>query len=664
MSSGWRVGVDIGGTFMDVVASRGEECRVAKLPAHQGSATLGEALATVGVDWQDVDDLVHGTTVITNAIVEDHLAPVALIATRGFADTLAIGRQNRTHLYRLDLPPKPSPQVPAGRRFEVDERVDAEGRVLLALDHESLDAAVRKAADCGAEAVAVALLHSYLRPDHEEQAGAVLQRRFNYVALSHDVNPEEREYERTAATVLTASLMPLADRHIESLTGETSGTARIHLFHSAGGMASPQVLRHRPLGLALSGPAAGVSAAGRAARDLDLSAAISLDMGGTTTDVCMVLDGEAAVDSERYLAGRSLRQPMVAVESIGAGGGSIARLDHGALMVGPESAGANPGPACYGRGGNSPTVTDASLLLGYLDLDCPMGGAGTLSVEAAGESVAPLAAAMCRSVEQAALGIVEVANAAMLRALRRITVERGVDGRGCALIAFGGAGPMHAVALARAFSIDQVIVPAHSSQYSALGCATARMSHARQQTLRMPLEAWNSDHLRSTRDRMRQSLAGPMQLPEGCGTVEEVACIRYRGQSYAVEVTAPDFDDPVALGRAFAMHHDRQYGFSTDEPWELVALRMRVSAGNSVPLPRPPSDSHGGHTEVRTGRCMFVNREWMSTPRYPRSTLRSGAAIDGPAIVEDPWSTVVLPPGARLTTDDSGHLHIDPGGAA
>ena len=375
--------------------------------------------------------------------------------------------------------------------------------------------------------------------------------------------------------------MPLAAVYLDDLEAAKPEASRLHLFHSAGGMASPAALRDLPLGLAASGPAAGVAAAGRMARALGIERAISFDMGGTTTDVCLIVDGEAQISADRSLGGRPLRQPMVAVESIGAGGGSIARLDHGALAVGPESAGADPGPACYAKGGTRPTVTDANLALGYMDTDRVLGGNVHLDRGAAHDAIAPLAQAMDMTREAAALGVVKVANAAMLRALRRVTVERGVDGRTCTLLAFGGAGPMHAVALARAFSIDKVVVPAHSSMFSALGCVGAEMSYAQQRTLRVAADAWDQARVERAREELRTTLAAPLTAAGHEHTalaVEEVAAVRYSGQSYAIEIANAVFEDPAHLGRTFMERHRTLYGFATEEPWELVSIRMRVSA--------------------------------------------------------------------------------------
>ena len=668
MPKGWQVGIDVGGTFTDVIAvhrARGE-VRAAKVPSRTDDRIAGlvSALGAVDLAWSDVDDLVHGTTIVTNAIIQGDHADVALIATRGFGDTLAIGRQDRRHLYRLDLPPKLAPQVPAERRFEVSERLDHDGRVMTALDRASVEDAIERVEASGAEAVAVSLLHSYANPAHEEALGARLRTRFPYVALSHRINPEAREYERTATTALSAGVMPLAASYMDDLERAKPQASRLHLFHSAGGMASPEALRDLPLGLAASGPAAGVAAAGRMARVLGIERAISFDMGGTTTDVCLIVDGEGQIASDRSLGGRPLRQPMVAVESIGAGGGSIARLDHGSLAVGPESAGADPGPACYARGGERPTVTDANLLLGYMDTDRVLGGNVCLDAALARDAIAPLSHAMDMTREAAALGVVKVANAAMLRALRRVTVERGVDGRTCALLAFGGAGPMHAVALARAFAIDKVVVPAHSSMFSALGCVGAEMSYAQQRTLRVASDAWEGERVDWTRRELYATLAAPMQAAgHGNGelAVEEVASIRYRGQSYAIEIATPTFDDPARLGQDFMDRHRALYGFATEEPWELESIRVRVSRPHNGEVHSPAAKANEPPSPIKTQPCTFESGDALMTPRYDRAALGADWPLEGPVIVDDAWSTVVVPPGATLTADDAGHLHIATG---
>ena len=662
------MGIDIGGTFTDVIAFQPVtgEIAQAKVRSHPDDPIAGllAALAAVGIPWERVDDLMHGTTMITNAIVEDRLAEVALIATEGFADTLVIGRQNRRHLYRLDLEPKARPQVPEHLRFEVRERLDVRGDVLVPLTKEAVDQVVRRVADSGVAAVAVSLLHAYANGAHEQQLGERLRELVPYLALSHRISPEAREFERTSTTALSAGVMPLANGYLDRLEESRPASSRLHLLHSAGGMSSPEALRRQPLGLAFSGPAAGVSAAGWVAGQLGIANVISFDMGGTTTDVCLIVDGRAEIRSDRSLGHRPLRTPMVAVESIGAGGGSIARLDNGALRVGPQSAGAVPGPACYGLGGELPTVSDANLMLGYLDAERPVGDL-RLDASAAERALSPLAAALATDLPQLALGIIRVADAAMARALRRVTVEKGVDGRECTLMAFGGAGPMHAVELARSFDIEHVVVPRFSSAFSALGCVSAEMRYTQQRTVRMTNADWQGDRLKAIRSELRDELSAHFADSDrdNC-TVDEFAAIRYSGQSYAVEVTEPALTDLQRLGEQFRHRHEALYGFATDEPWELVTLRVTLTA---PPRLRPDltseRDQPVDETTAPASLCWFDAGGPRETRRLSRDGLHEGSIVNGPAIIEDAWSTVVLPPGATLKVDGCGHLHIDVGEA-
>ncbi len=674
MSPEWQVGIDIGGTFTDVIARQPftGEVRAAKVATRIDDRVKGlvSALKAVSLGWNEVADLILGTTMVTNAIVEDDMADVALITTEGFGDTLAIGRQNRKHLYHLDLPSKTPSQIPPELRFEVHERLDHKGNVLTPLDADSIASILAKIKASGVKSVAVSLLHSYANPAHEIALGEILKADFPYVALSHQINPEAREFERTATTALSASLMPLAAGQIDRMEAIKPVGSMLHLFHSAGGMAAPSVLRDLPLGLAMSGPAAGVAAAAHIARKLEITKALSFDMGGTTTDVCLIADGKAMVSSSRCLGDRPIRQPMVAVDSIGAGGGSIARLDHGALVVGPESAGAFPGPACYGKGGQNPTVSDANLVLGYLDADRVLGDNLTLDADAARMAIQPLAEEMSLSVEDAALGIVRVANSAMVRALRRITVEQGIDGRDCTQMAFGGAGPMHAVEVAREFGISKVIVPGFSSLFSALGCISAEMSYTRQRTLRMASEDWDKARVHQIcaelRDGLSQHMAKPMKAA-GMGEqdllITEVALIRYRGQSYAIEVPNPNFADPAVLGRSFQAVHEKLYGFATDEPWELQSLRMTATVPRSDETKWATASKTADINPTKTTKCVFQSSGAIDTPRYDRDTLPIGETLHGPLVVEDGFSTIVVPPQAMMTADGDGNIAINCGGA-
>ena len=671
MSASWQVGVDIGGTFTDIVAvdAAGGALREAKVKSVAGApeASLDAALAAVGLDWDAVDDLMHGTTLATNAIVQDRLAPVALIATEGFGDVLAIGRQNRRELYRLDVPPKLPPLVPEALRLEVRERVDGDGAVRIALGDDEAARVTGALAALGVDAVAIALLNAYANPVHEKALAARLDGAVRHVALSHQVNPEAREFERTSATVLNAALMPLTGEYLDKLLDRAGNRTRLHLFHSAGGMASPEAMRDRPLALALSGPAAGVAAAGRAARELAIDHAISFDMGGTTTDVCLIVGGAAQISSNRMLAGRPMRQPMVAVESIGAGGGSIARVEGSAIRVGPASAGADPGPASYGQGGADATVSDANLLLGYLVDDRVLGGTVRLDRALAERAVGAIATAFGVGVDEAALGIFRVANANMARALRRVTVEQGVDARRCVLVAFGGAGPMHAIALARECGIERVVVPRSSSVFSALGCLSADLSYAQQQTVHMASGGWDAARLADLRDPLVERLTAPLLAAghdAGALTVSDVAMVRYAGQSYAVEVPYAAPAEPERLGADFRAAHRALYGFDTEEAWELEAIRVTVAAPPRQSLEAVPEPSGGTATAHASAPCLFEDAGWLETPRYDRAALGVEQRISGPAIIEDEWSTVVVEPRATAWSDALGHLHIDVAGAS
>ena len=669
LNRSWKVGIDIGGTFTDVIAINAVDgtVRTAKVQSRSSDpvASIGSAYQAVGIDWADVSDLTHGTTMATNAIIEDRLAPVALIATEGFRDTLEIGRQNRRELYRLDVAPKLPPLVPAERRLEVTERIDAEGRVLTPLTGAEIERVAKATESLGVPAVAVTLQQCFTNTEHETRLGQRLEASVPYVALSHRMSPEPREFERSNTTVLNAALMPLTASYLDKLEKTAGRSTNLHLYHSAGGMASVEAVKDRPLALALSGPAAGVAAAGRIAEELGLAQAIGFDMGGTTTDTCVILDGKAQVDGNQRLAERPVRQLMVAVESIGAGGGSIARIQGRAIRVGPDSAGADPGPACYGHGGEQPTVSDANLVLGYLNSGHLLGNAIRLDPQLALAATKKLADAFGVSAQEAALGIYQVANANMARALRRVAVERGVDARACTLIAFGGAGPMHAVALAREFGISHVVVPKFSSVFSALGCLTAELSYAEQHAVHMSSTAWQADGIENLRREMHQRLALLLTAAGHAGDsllAQHIALIRYAGQSDTVEVPFIPPADRDSLGAGFKARHERLYGFVTDEPWELETLRLTLSApaGNDIKIPtaRAVPTSTPNDDSIA---CWFDTNSPIPTARHDRASLTTEKRVEGPAIIEDQWSTIVVPPGARAWSDTTGHLHIDAG---
>ena len=664
MNAVWRVGLDIGGTFTDVFAIHRKtgEHRVAKVRSYREEpfSSLLAGINAIRIGWDDISEIVHGTTMVTNLIVEHKLNSVALIATKGFADTIEIGRQNRLHLYRLDLLPKVDPLVPEECRFEVSERIDYTGKVLQKLTDNNIKNVLLQIIKAEPDAVAVSLLHAYVNPKHERKLAEGLKKLNTNISLSHEVNPVEREYERTSTTVLSASVMKPVSAYLDQIEEYKTANNDFSFFHSAGGMITPDVVRRLPLSLAFSGPAAGVSAAVEITRHFKSDQAISFDMGGTTTDVCMINQGQADVRNERTLNGRSLRMPMVAVESIGAGGGSIARLDMGVLRVGPESAGAEPGPACYSRGGTQSTVTDANLVLGYLSPDHQLGDGTKLDLDAAEMALSLVANEIGLTIYKLALGILDVANANMIRALRRITVDRGIDGRECVLLAYGGAGPIHAVELARAFGISTVIIPNHSSVFSAFGCAYAQKSFSVQQTVRMKSSCWDEEKVTEYRNDIIERLLKAFKDDE-TATVQfdDVAAIRYIGQSYSIEINDADINNPDRLGKAFKTLHQSLYGFATDDEWELVTLRIRASLTSGMTSQKK---EFVGRTDFNVSTqiapCWFEADHAVITPRFNRLNLSPNSFIEGPAVIEDKWSTTVLPPGSRLNVDSYGHMII------
>ncbi|HEY1853810.1 MAG TPA: hydantoinase/oxoprolinase family protein, partial [Solirubrobacterales bacterium] len=478
------LGVDVGGTFTDAVLLDDESVHTAKVPTTPGSesegvmAAVAAVLERAGAEAGAIEVFAHGMTVGTNALLEERGARTALIATRGFGDLLEIGRQDRPHLYRL-CAPKPAPLVARELRFEAAERTGPEG-VIEAMEEGEPERLAALVEESGAESVAICLLFSYLDPGHEERLAAHLRKRLPgvHVSASHEVLPRFREYERCSTTAIDAYLSPLLGRYLGEL-GEAAAEAGLPeplVMQSSGGVAPAEDAARAGAWSVLSGPAGGAVGAGLLARAAGERDALGFDMGGTSCDVCVIEDGAVRRTDSRRIEGRVIQLPMVDVHTVGAGGGSIAWRDPGgALRVGPRSAGAQPGPACYGRGGAEPTVTDANLLLGNLAADSKLAGGVELDAEAAGRAVEALAEQLALGREETAAGILRVANQEMVRALRVVTVERGLDPRRFALLPFGGAGPMHAAAIAAELGIERILCPRASGVLSALGlCASDR----------------------------------------------------------------------------------------------------------------------------------------------------------------------------------------------
>jgi N-methylhydantoinase A len=667
--SGVRVGVDVGGTFTDLVArdasGRLVECKVPTTSAP--AIGVGHGLERLGLSPTGIAALAHGTTAVTNAIVEGRVARVGLVTTRGFRDVLEIARQSRTHLYDLGAPAKPEALVPRRLRFEVAERIAVDGRIVTPLDLDGVGPILETCRREGVESVAVCLLHAYANPQHERALAQVLRSHFDHVSISSDINAEFREYERTSTTALNAAVMPLASRYVDELVARVGSDLVLHLLHSAGGMMSAAMARARPLAMAMSGPAAGVAAAAWLARRHRAPRALAFDMGGTTTDVCLIADGRAETASQRRLAGHPVRLPMVAVESIGAGGGSIAFADAtGALKVGPRSAGAVPGPACYGAGGGEPTVTDANLVLGYLDPERLYGGSIHLDRGRAEAALGPLATKFGLSLVDTAHGVIEVANSNMLRALRLVSVQRGYDLRQFVLIAYGGAGPIHAGALAHLAGVTRLIVPAHSGAFSALGCLVSPVRYDAVQTYRAQLSTFDPKPIDDVFRDLEVRCVSPLTdegFPLDRLAVARRVDLRYTGQNYEIEI--PYDPDPVRLRAAFEAHHRQLYGYATGEAVECVNARVTASVGPGEPEvhpSEPPPASVGPRVDpeiIGSHRASFPETGEVPITRYRRATLWPGRAIAGPALIEDEWSTVLVSPGHQCAANEGGDLVID-----
>jgi N-methylhydantoinase A len=657
---GWTLGVDVGGTFTDaVLASAGElvTAKVPTTPADQSEgvmAAVSLALDRARIDPGHVTGFAHGMTVATNALLEERGARTALIATEGFTDVIELARQTRPHLYRL-CAARPSPLVPPELRFGAIER-NTPQEVLTPLDEDALAGMLDRLADANVESVAVCLLHSWARPEHERRVAAAVATRLPgvHVSASHDLLAVFREYERTSTTVIDAYLSPLLGGYIERLGARAAdaGLPQPEIMRSNGGLTSAAEAGRHAAWAVLSGPAAGAVGAARSGALSGSDQVLSFDMGGTSCDVAVIDGGVVRQSSEQEIAGRPLQLPMVDVHTVGAGGGSIAWADPGcALRVGPRSAGAVPGPAAYGRGGAEPTVTDANLLLGYLNTDAPLAGDVRLDLAAARAAVGELGRQLDLEVLETAAGIVRVADEEMLRALRVATVERGVDPRDYALVAFGGAGPMHATRLAEQLGVAMVLCPPASGVLSALGLATA---DRRRDVGRSVLMAEEEIAAGGAREAVRELAAAARAEMPGA-RIEAHYDVRYRGQSFELEVTAGPGAEVGELRELFEEEHERRYGYRDAEgPIELVTVRVSATeqrpgaAGNGAPP---------GRIERSTRPAVFDGREQETA--VLRGAAVPGERCAGPAVWELPESTAVIPPGWVGHVDDQGTLVLE-----
>jgi N-methylhydantoinase A len=660
------LGVDVGGTFTDAVLFDGETVHTAKLPTTPEDQSVGvigaveEVLRQAGAEPGAVDSFAHGMTVGTNALLEERGARTALIATKGFADLLEIGRQNRPELYRL-CSPKPAPLVEAELRFEAHERIGPEGEIdpLAGGEVRRLAGLVREG---GAEAVAICLLFSYLDPSHERAVAEHLRRELPgvHVSASHEVLPRFREYERCSTTTIDAYLSPLLGSYLGRLSEAAAGAGlpRPVVMQSSGGVAGAEEAARAGAWSVLSGPAGGAVGAGLLARASGDGNALGLDMGGTSCDVCVIEAGAVRRTDSRQIEGRTIQLPMVDVHTVGAGGGSIGWRDPGgALRVGPRSAGAEPGPACYGRGGTEPTVTDANLLLGNLAADSTLSGGVALDPDAATAAVGTLAAALGLGELETAEGIVRVANQEMVRALRVVTVERGIDPRRFALLPFGGAGPMHAAAIADELGIERILCPRAGGVLSALGLCASDHRRDTSRTVMLGSEDLSAERIATEVDELVLGLQGtarpqkPFSREGFCG-LEAVYEMRYAGQAFELPIPGNARPDPVDLIERFEQAHEERYGHR-DPDGEVVLVHIRLAL--VTPGPRPQLAAAAGGRLRESERPVRFENGWIQTPILSGEPA-AGHEAEGPIVFELPEATFVIPPGWRTKVDDAGTI--------
>jgi N-methylhydantoinase A len=688
----FRVGFDVGGTFTDLVLQAGDgrlltgkRLTTPDDPARACVEGLRELVARAGLGWADLAQAVHGTTLGSNIVIERKGRNVALLTTRGFRDVLVIGREKRYQLYDLFIE-KPAPLVPRSRIREVTERIGFDGEVLTPLDEAGLRATIRELAKDGVTALAICFLHAYANPAHERRAAGIAREEAPHVAvsLSSDVSPVIREYERTSTTVVNAYVMTAVRDYLERLERALAGMpgggyrGRLFVMQSSGGIATAETMARFPVRMIESGPAAGAlmaAAYGTLTGHADL---VAFDMGGTTAKLSLIVGGRPQTVREFELhrvrlqpgSGIPMTIPAIDLVEIGAGGGSIARVGMGVVTVGPDSAGADPGPICYGGGGTEPTVTDANLLLGYLDPDYFLGGRMRLDVDGARRGIASrLAAPLGLSVPEAAWGVHQIVTTNMELATRVVSIERGHDPRRLALAAFGGSGPVHGCRLAQALRIPRVILPAAAGVTSAIGLLAAEVKFDVSRSYGARLGRLDAATLARVLDEM--TAAGREVVREagvaGALTETRTADLRYAGQGYELTVALPE--GPVGAGTAAALReafhaaYGRRYGYADPgAEVELVTVGATVvGAGPEVRLPEHRPGTREAAEARKPDRPVYFPefRAHVACPIYDRARLPVGARIAGPAVVEEPESTTVLPPGAVAEVDRWANLLVE-----
>jgi N-methylhydantoinase A len=660
------LGVDVGGTFTDAVLAFDGRVVTAKAPSTPEDQSVGviaavqAALEAAGRETFEIEEFAHGMTVATNALLQGHGARTAFVATEGFSDLIALGRQDRPELYRL-CASRPAPLAPDELRFEAPERMTPDG-VLRELDGEAARALAGELAAAEPEAIAVALLHAYRHPEHELALGEAIARELPdvHVSLSHQVVGTFREYERASTTEVDAALSPLLAGYLRRLVErcEEERIPRPAIMQSNGGLIDLEAAAGHAAWTVLSGPAGGAAGAAFVARAAETPDALCFDMGGTSCDVCVIEQGRVQEQSSGTIADRPLALPMVAVHTVGAGGGSIAWRDPGgALRVGPRSAGAEPGPACYGRGGTEPTVTDANLLLGYLSPEAPLAGGVELDQDASRRAVEALANVLGLEPMACAEGIVRVANAEMIRALRIVTVQRGIDPRRFALLAFGGAGPLHAAQIAEDLGIQQIVCPRASGVLAALGLVVSPRRRDVQRSVFLTGEGLTAGRIAELSRELGEQARSELGADADASEVELEATyeLRYRGQAFELSVGGPLDAEPQKLRSRFEKMHQERYGYR-DEEQELELVTIRVSA--TLPGAEASLGEDADGSELTRSERMAMLDGSERTLQVLRGSPSPGTEIEAPAVLELPESTLLVPPGWRGEVDAHGTVHL------
>jgi N-methylhydantoinase A len=665
----YRVAMDIGGTFTDfVVIDEGEQLtstgKTSTTPAHPEQGVL-EGLVQVVPELRDISFIVHGTTVGLNAFLERKGTRVLLVMTAGLRDAYSIARHDRKELYTLRYR-KPERLVPRRDVYELRERLRFDGSVETPLDESSLEPVIASVRANGIEAVAVCLVHAYVNPEHELQARAVLERECPglSVTLSHEIAREWREYERASTAALNAYVAPRVESYLRNLGDELTARdvrATLHVMQSNGGITSAAKARQQPVQTLLSGPVGGTIGGAALSRAIDRPNLLCIDMGGTSFDLSLIIDGRPTVSTETDLEGLPILMPLVDIHTIGAGGGSLAWLEAGGLRVGPQSAGAMPGPACYGRGGTQPTVTDANLFLGRLDPEFFLGGRMRLDDAAAARAVRLVARQIGLDDTALAEGMLAIVNANMADAMRTITVKQGIDPRDFSLVAFGGAGPMHAAWLAQELEIREVIVPWSPGTFSAWGMLQTDIRHDVVRSFYRPLAELEGSAVHEVLVELQDEATG-LLASEGIEARDHYfarsADMRYVGQEYTVQVPIGGEVELTGLDASFHDAHRVRYGHSTPgAPVEFVNLRLagfgRI-AGDAAPFRAP---GEGLDPVAGARRATFAGAAVDATVLH-RDRLRPGARFAGPLVIEEQSSTTVLPPDCTMIVDGLGNLLI------